>query len=354
MTDRGASSRVIDLFDRASRRVDDGDGTVIHPVFTDADPTFLNYHAWKLRWADRQRSCDMAEAVLQHSLNSGASRAQGARRRNGLALRTLAWQARWRGAFEDAEDLAHRAVARLKGEGAPSAIADCQGVLAMVHYVRGRSDLAYECIEVGFKALEEQDNTSSRIDLLVIRAVADLTARRFQSAQQSAERAQLLSSDEERARVEHSIARVLLSDDRPGEALEMAFRSVHNCKEYRNFVVLPLALSAAAASLIDLDKLDQGEMLLLEALEIAERENDLLSTAHVKFDLARAKTRQNRLDDALALSQSGVDLTASMEFYVMHIRFLKQLASLQEKLGQTSAALQNLKALLALREVKQG
>lgn len=322
-------------------------------VLKNADPTFLNHHAWALRWADRDRSIEMAKAVLQHSRNSGPKRARGARRRNGLALRTLSWQAIWRGEFDEAEDLAHRAIARLKGEGAESAIADAFSVLSVVHFSRARRDLARDYLEQGFEALEVQDNTSTRVDLLVAKGSRMLFARRVQESQKFIYDALKLATDEDRARVEQSIARAMCLDHRPNEALEHAFRSVHLCKEHNNNVVLPYALELAATALIDLERIDEAKMLIKEASALAAAAKDRRVECHLLFQMLRAMRLQQKTDEALVLAENGVVISRAMRYREWEPHFLHVLADLQEELDRPAEALQSLKELLALRDAEQ-
>lgn len=322
--------------------------------FQGADPTFLNHHAWSLRWIDRRRSVDMAEAVLQHSRSAGPERVKGARRRNGLALRTLSWQARWRGSFDEAEDLAHRALARLRGEGAESAIADTFCVLAAIHTFRGRRDIARDYVERGFGALSKQDNLATRVDLLVAQAIVELFAGRIDVAQKAMQAAEKLAEGPQMAQVEHCIARALSYDDRPGEALEYGFRALELAKEHGNRVILPITYEIVAASLIDLDRLDQGEMFLNTGMAMALEDGDRRAEVQLQFQLLRVCLQKGSSHKALELAQNGVDLTDKIGHHLWHVRFLKKLAALQEDLGQTEAALQSLKSLLAIRETEQG
>lgn len=323
-------------------------------LFHGADPTFLNHHAWSLRWTDRSRSIEMAEAVLQHSRAKGPERAKGARRRNGLALRTLCWHALWRGDYDAAEDLAHRALARLRGEGAESAIADTYTALAALHNFRGRRDLARDFIEMSFRSLSKQDNLTSRVSLLVTQAVVELFARRIDVAQKAMQSAEKLAEGPQIALVEYCMARALSMDDRPGEALEFGFRALELAKEHGNRVVLPLTHEVVASSLIDLDRVDQGELFLKSGMDLALEENDRRAEAQLLFQFLRVALLKGSTDSALKLAQKGVGLTQKMGHYTWHMRFLKKLATLQEDLGQTAEALNSLKSILALRETEQG
>lgn len=323
------------------------------PLFGGADPTFLNHHAWSLRWADPVRSAEMANAVLQHSRKAGSTRARGARRRNGLALRTLCWLDGWKGHFDQSEDLAQRAIARLKGEGAHSAIADAYGVLATVHHVRGRRDLAREALKSGFKALAKQDNTSTRIDLLSIQAATEMYGRRLRDAQKPLDEALALSGGPDRARVEMLIGRALSNDNRPGEALEYANRSLHLCKEHNNRVVLPYALEVAATATADLDRLDQALVLLNEANRLLGQLESRRASCHVLYQIVRVHEMKGEVDKALSLVQGGVEIARGMGYNAWEVQFLKRAAELQEASGDLPAALASLKALLQLHQAER-
>lgn len=295
----------------------------------------------------------MAQAVLDFSRAAGKARAVGARRRNGLALRTLAWQARWRGDFDAAESLAHRAIARLKGEGAESAIADSLATLAVVHYCRGRRDLARDCLDEGFEVLEHQPNVASRIDLLTTQAAVERHGQRMRIVQAAMREAVALSAGVERARTEHSVARALLQDDRPGEALEHANMAIELAREYQNRVIEPYALEVAATAQIDLDQIEDAERLLREAEAIAERDADARAACHLLFQRVRLARRRGDRDGALALARAGEEKARTIGYPLWEKNFLDRAALLQEELGQTDTALRTLKRLLALRDAER-
>ena len=323
------------------------------PPFGGAEPTFLNHHAWAIRWQDRGRSSAMAQAVLDFSRIAGKSRAVGARRRNGLAMRTLAWQARWRGDFDAAESLAHRAIARLKDEGAEAAIADCLSTLAVVQCSRGRRDLARDCIEQGMDTLTHQPNVGTRIDLLAGRAMVDRYARRMESAQNTLRQAMAISVGPELARIEHSVARTLLYDGLPGEALEHGEAAITHAREHQNRVVLPYAMEVAAAALIELGQLDEAEKFLHDAEEIAFEDEDRRAECHLLYQTVLLKERRGDRHAALEQSLQGQDIAEMMGYAQRQIKFLDRTAKLQEAIGETDAALRTLKRLVKLREAQR-
>lgn len=321
--------------------------------FAGSEPTFLNHHAWAVRWQDRAKSVAMAQAVLEFSRAAGKARSLGARRRNGLAMRTLAWQARWRGDLESAESLAHRAIARLKDEGADSAIADVLATLSAVHCCRGRRDLARECIEQGLEALASQPNVETRIDLLCVQAMIERQARRMRAAQSTLREAVSLSSRSERAQTEQSVARTLLMDDNPGEALEHAKTAIAKAREHSNRIVLPYALEAAAAAHIELGHTRRAEELIGEGEELAIEDGDRRARTHLGFQRARLAERQGDLESALRLSLEGQDAARVFGYSQLQKRFLDRTAALQEALGQTAAALNTLKQAISVRDAER-
>ena len=67
------------------------------------DPALLNRMAWSARWSDRAKSCQYASRALEVAEGCQNKRSRIAR---GLAFRTLSWQAKWRGNFDEALRLA--------------------------------------------------------------------------------------------------------------------------------------------------------------------------------------------------------------------------------------------------------
>lgn len=295
----------------------------------------------------------MAQAVLDFSRAAGKARAVGARRRNGLAMRTLAWQARWRGDFDAAESFAHRAMARLKDEGAEPAMADVLATLSIVHCARGRRDLARECADDGFRQLSVQPNTATRIDLLIARAIVERCARRMEAAQDTLREAMALSSGPELARTEQSVARSLLHENLPSQALEHARTAVSLAREHGNRVILPYALEVLAAAMVELGRFDRAATVLHQGEIIAAEEQDPRAECQLLYHKARLTQRQGDPDAALALAGKGLDCAAGMGFSLLQKMFLECAAQLQEDQGQTVAALDTLKRLIALLQAER-
>ncbi len=268
-------------------------------------------------------------------------------------MRTLAWQARWRGDFDLAELLAHRAIARLKGEGAESAIADTLSTLGVIHVSRGRRDLARECIEEGFEVLSTQPNVATRVDLLTALAMAERHGRRLHQAQEAMREAVALSIGAERAQTEQSVARALLYDDRPGEALEHALMSIELAREHRNQVIIPFAMEIAAGAQIDLDNLETARDLLKEARSLMHQKQQPRVTCNLIFQEVRLHQRLDEPEAALECARRGKDIADGTGYVLMQIRFLDRIADLQEAGGHTKAALRTLKEMVALREAER-
>jgi tetratricopeptide (TPR) repeat protein len=318
--------------------------------FGGSEPTFLNHHAWSVRWQDRARSHAMAQAVLDFSRVAGSARAVGSRRRNGLAMRTLAWQALWRGDFENAESLAHRALARLKGEGAESAMADVLSTLAFIQCARGRRDLARECIAQGFECLVQQPNEASRIDLLIGLATVERHTKRMRAAQDKIGEAIAIATGSDLARAEQSVARALLQEDLPREALEHAVEAVDLARQHRSRVVLPYALEVKAGALIELDRFDDAASALEEATAMSDEDGDRRLDCHITYRSLVLNRKQGDRETATTLAYRGQEIAGSIGYQVLEKKFLDQAARLDEELGRTGAALSALKRLIALRE----
>ena len=326
------------------------DGNALLKDRDDVDPTFLNHHAWALRWQSRSQSVAMAEQVLEISRNSGVTRAHGARRRNGLALRTLAWQAVWRGDFDQSEDYAHRAVARLRDAGADIALAMSHVVLAELYSVRSRRDKARVELDTAFSLIDPEQYPDEMAELLVVSSSVERKSGRFDLAQARLTRAEKLAQGPIRAMIDLVHARALMDTESPADGLERAAAALENCDRYDNRLVRPYALAISAAALIDLRRLDEVASMLRAAQRLAQQDADYRADCIILHEITRLYCLQGRTPDALVLAKGGEKMAWALGYKQWQRRFLQRSARFHERLGQTDEALKDLKAYVALRE----
>ena len=117
------------------------------------DPTLLNKLAWSKRWTDRTASVKFASSARE---TAGKGTGHRSRVQHGLALTTLAWQARWRGALEEAMGFCISAETYLPEQDNAEVRARIYGILGGLHFARNRFDLANCALERGFWLLRDK------------------------------------------------------------------------------------------------------------------------------------------------------------------------------------------------------
>ena len=315
---------------------------------TTTDTTFLNQHAWAIRWADRALSVKLAENVIGLTLGSGPKRPKSARRRNGLAMRTLAWQAIWRGDTLRAEEDAHRAIARLKDTGTDHAIVDALGVLALVHFNRNHRDLARQMVADAFSLEVAEHHSSTLIDRLVVASLIHLNSGRFDLAQAGFDQALALAKGPDIARVHINVAQAQLLDKRPSEALEQLEQACASAEEHRNVVLKPYICAIKAQTYLELDQTASAFQAISDAMPYALQSHDVRAEVVLSIQHARALRAENQFDAAIELALTAQNKAQTAELIIFEKQLLMLCAELYEHCGQQAEELTQLRRLVQI------
>ncbi len=305
---------------------------------------FLNQRAWLMRWSDRDGSVELAQAVLDQT----ASSVTVPRRDRGLALRTLAWQSRWRGALSEAEELCHRAMARLRGEDAQDAMADCHTILGVIANTRGDRTTARDHVTEGFACLTADSAVETRIDLLANLANIERYSGRFDLAHAILTDARGLATGQDLARVEQTFARAALRDGNPQQCLDHAQVALDLAEAHGNRIIQPYALEIRGAALVDVGQAGDALTALEQGLTLAREDRDRRAECQLLHEVCRVHMAQQRYEEGLSLAQGGQQVATELGCTVLETRFLERVAFFQDRLGQTEAALDSFRTL-ALR-----
>ncbi|MEM6309806.1 MAG: hypothetical protein AAF754_07130 [Pseudomonadota bacterium] len=315
------------------------------PHWDGVDPTFLNYHAWQFRWADPRKSEHMALAVLQYSRSPGPDASRGARRRNGLAFRTLGWLGLWRGDFDAAEAYAHKALARLKGVGAESALIDAFDVLSVVSISKNDLMRADTYMNAADELLSKTDKHEAVLGHLVTKSVFERLTGRLQTAQKLSERVMETALGHVRNRAKLNLARALVSMGNHAHAQEHIGVSLQLCEDLSNKVMLPYAIEVDAQVKIKLDQTDGVADQIDRAWALANARNDRRAECHLSRQRAELTYVQGDRPAALELFVAALKNARDLHYPLLETDMLRRCAELQEELGLTDAALESMKAL---------
>jgi tetratricopeptide (TPR) repeat protein len=303
------------------------------------DPALLNRVAWARRWNDRSRSVELARCALK---TAAASVGKRSRVEQGLALRTLAWQAKWRGDFDSSLDYCLRAETLLPEAANPAARGDIYAILGVIHYSRHRLDLANCAVDRGFHLLRKEPEETHRetyVDLLATRATIQRYSGEKARSGITLGRARELAREQDLARVDHNIARWLQSDGDPRRGLEHAERALEIAHRSGNRVILPYAHEVAGACRAEMEFFDAAAAHFAAGFAIASEDKDQRAQCqiireHGNLELARGNTAY-----ACDLFRTGASIAADLGYQLWQKTFALSLAKTYETMGDLGAAL---------------
>ncbi|MEM7499122.1 MAG: hypothetical protein AAF371_14160 [Pseudomonadota bacterium] len=303
----------------------------------------FNRRAWTVRWASRSESFRLAERAF------AASDEHDDEARS-IALRTLAWQAKWRGDFNRAEAFCDQVLARLEPGQLPVVQADIHAILGVVHYSRGRRDLARQAVDKGLALIDRQSAIETRVDLLTTLSTIQRYAKRLEESQATLETALAISVGAERARVEHNMARALAACGNPQEALEMGLRALGNARLYRNRVILPYALEVVGGCYRALGRWTNAAAYLEEGAHYGEQDGDVRVECQCLDELARVERAAGNRQAAVEAATRGLVQAEALGYRLWEKRFLETIAEVAEEDGRLDEALAVSKRLLRLKD----
>ncbi|MEX0340488.1 MAG: tetratricopeptide repeat protein [Arenibacterium sp.] len=314
-----------------------------------ADARFLNSKAWTLRWSDRKRSSELARQALKRSEKQCPHDGEGV----ALACRTLGWQAKWIGDFDTSLAYCRRAQEGLLPDRQAAALADVFSILGVIHYSRGRRDLAMSATQKGLTLIENVDAVSTRIDLLTTLGTIHRYNGRMFDAYKALQTARTLSERGERARVDHNLARCLEQDNSPSRAIGYAMRAVIGARRHGNRVILPYALEVLGIVLGRLENYDLAMTYLNEGLSLAAEDDDTRARCQLLEQIGHIYQKSGATDKALEALASGLELAKCLDYPVWQRKFLHRIAKIEQGRNNHAAAVEAFSKVVALMEAER-
>ncbi|MEM9426890.1 MAG: hypothetical protein AAGA06_09320 [Pseudomonadota bacterium] len=304
------------------------------------DPTLLNRLAWSRRWGDRRASAEFAKSARSTALKGSGRRS---RIQHGLALCTLAWHARWRGAIDEAMGYCLSAESYLPEREHAEPRARIYSILGAVHFARNRFDLSNCALDRGFWLLREmpdEDAQEAMVDLLLTRAIVQRHTGERARAGITLGRAHEISSPELLPSVEYCTATWLMADGDAEGARIRGVTALENARSQGNRVIVPYLLALLGACDIMLERFEEAQENLVSGLEIATEEDDLRVQCYVHRYLANLESAQGGLAEAQAHLETAGRLAKSLNYGFERKRIALQLAGLFEQLKDYKKAVQ--------------
>lgn len=326
-----------------------GDVGPLWPSATPPDLRFLNLHAWNIRWQERAQSRAQAERVL-HEIK--AQTGEAALTQSGLAFRTLAWQARWRGDYRATEKYAKVAFDHLRQTEAPDAKAELHVMLGLMTLSQGRRDLSREHLAAGFELVREtgQSLKTTEVDLRLLEAILYRYAEQMDEASRSATAALDLADARDAARVHCAIAKFGFLGNDPHDLLGHGMQALVLARRYRIHVILPYALETVGLRQLEIGQWDRADKSFAEGFQIGSEDGDASVLANIRGGQVHLARLRGDPDTALALARSGLDIAMQKGFVVCAKRFLRNIAEISDEARDSETAARAWKELFLLKE----
>lgn len=310
------------------------------------DPRLLTRLAWECRWTDRVRSEELARQALAlvEQQTSGDLLARCS------ALRTLAWQAKWRGDFEKTASYCLQAKQGMDRQIAKHLLVDVFSLLGVVHYSAGRRDFASRMVRRGFELVDDTIPDETMVDLYITQSTIQRYRGRVEESRHALENALNLAKGAERARVEHNYARALHYETEYDEAAARAEQALALARQFKSRVILPYTHEVLSAAYIALDRPVEALPHLEEGLDVARTDGDQRAICQLLHQLGIAQHKRGEMDYASAALTEGQRIAQSIGYPIWVARFTEALAQFHEARGEFQKAATAYKEVVRIKD----
>ncbi|MEM1077889.1 MAG: hypothetical protein AAGI09_05115 [Pseudomonadota bacterium] len=266
------------------------------------------------------------------------------------ALRTLGWQAKWRGDFEQTTSYCLQAKQGMDRLVAKHLLVDVFSLLGVVHYSAGRRDFASRMVRRGFDLVDDTIPDEALVDLYTTQSTIQRYRGRIEESRHALENALELAKGAERARVEHNIARTMNYEYKYVQAAERAEESLALARQYKNRIILPYTLEVLSAAYIALDRPVDALPHLEEGLEIAQTDRDQRAACQLLHQLGIAQRKRGEMRHASEALIEGQRIAQSIGYPIWLTRFTEARAQLYEAEGEFQKAASAYKEVVRLKD----
>ncbi|NNE82244.1 MAG: hypothetical protein HKN18_18390 [Silicimonas sp.] len=311
------------------------------------DPALLNRIAWARRWSERRTSTEYALAAREKALDGTGRRSEA---EQGLALRTLGWQAMWRGDLKLSMDYCLRAESHLSESEYPEARACLYANLATLHYFRNRLDLATCAIDRGIWLMGEDEASPALAELVMTQAVVQRLAGERARAGISLGRARELAQDEIVPTIDAYTACWLVEDGDSGKAETHAKAALSASQTMVNRVVMPYARATLAVCHAMSGDFVEAVDQINTGLKHAKEDDDLRARCIVLIKSARIARLQKDEDKEFKVLREAAEIAREQDFAMWRKQIALMRAELFEARGNYKAAVEQHKLAWALQK----
>ncbi len=274
-----------------------------------------------------------------------AAKGTGKRSRvqHGLALTTLAWHAKWRGALNEAMEHCLSAETFLPERENAEPRARIYSLLGNIHFARNRFDLADCALERGFwllRDIPEMEVQDAIVELLLTRAIVQRHTGERARAGITLGRAAELSTEETSTSVEFCTATWLLADGDAEGARIRGVTALETARTQSNHTMLPYMYALLGACDIKLGRPEDAEISLTEGLRLAKADEDDRVHCFILKNFGLLEISRGSLENAKTHLDAASKLAAKLGLSFERKRIALQLADLFEELRDYKRAVQ--------------
>ena len=298
------------------------------------DPTLMNRVAWARRWSDRRASVEYAKTARKKAISGTGRRS---RVEQGMALRTLAWQARWTGDLDGAMSNCLSAETFLPESEFGEERAGIYSTLGIIHFSRSRVDLANCAVDRGFWLMRDVPDANFgdvMTDLLLTRASIQRHSGERARAGITLGRAREIANGEMATCVEYCTAMWLLIDGEVDQAHKRATDALEASGRLGNQVILPYLHVVLGAANAKLGRADSAIEHFELGLKISEADNDVRAKCFLLREYARMDSERNIGEAALEKLQDAARHAKDIGFEFERKRIALDMAELFEQAGK--------------------
>lgn len=302
------------------------------------DPALLNRISWARRWTEPAASTAYALAARKTALDGQGRRS---RTEQGLALRTLGWQAFWRGDLSRAMDYCLQAETYLPEQKFVSERAGIYAILGKIHTMRARLDLGIHSVERGLWLLGDTgDYPAATADLLLTQASIQRLSRERARAGVTLGRVREMAEGDTLALIDAATASLLLDDGDATQANEHALASVQACETNGIIVFLPLVRAVLAGSYLALSKQLEAREQITAGLDGLTDGDDMLARSMLLQREAQFLMAKDDIGGAIEVLSVAADIARTQSFKLHSKAIALASASAFETRGEFQAAVE--------------
>lgn len=302
-----------------------------------------------MRWRD----CRASESYAAQALVDAGSAERGYREA-GRALRTLAWQAKWRGDLTKSMNYCTRALDFLEKSGGWVEMSEVYSILGVIHIGHVRMDLSEDAVTAGYTCLEHQDCIDARVDLMTTEAFVHIQQNRVECGFHTLEQAEKLAEGMQITRLPQNFARLLMYCGDHADAEAYSMRGIEICKKAGNRVVLPYMHEILGNALTERADWSAAKQVFRAGIDAAHSDGDLRAKCQLFQRMGHLLLKTGAYEEARDALRYAARIAQVLGYHLVEVQVQRELAEVHEAMGDTQAALAAMNAVDRIERTRRG